>query len=37
METASQSARNPSLALRYLQAADRVIRVDDVAHDHETA
>ena len=37
LETASQSAKNPALALRYLQAADRVIQVDDVAHDHETA
>ncbi|MDI1260409.1 acyl-CoA dehydrogenase domain-containing protein [Aquabacterium sp.] len=37
METAAQSAKNPALALRYLQAADRVIQVDDVAADRATA
>ncbi|RZI83328.1 MAG: acyl-CoA dehydrogenase [Rubrivivax sp.] len=31
LETASQAAPDPALALRYLRAADRVIHVDDVA------
>ncbi|RZL03138.1 MAG: acyl-CoA dehydrogenase [Rubrivivax sp.] len=37
LETASQSAKDPALALRYLRAADRVIQVDDVAHETEHA
>jgi acyl-CoA dehydrogenase len=37
LETASQTAKDPALALRYLQAADRVIQVDDVAREPEHA